>query len=292
MVIPLFCTCLSLRAVLGSVASTTFAPAAFALESLVKDENAGKVAAQFNVGLLDELPPKAKQAYLQYLPQLQLSADYYIFDLAPMLKEPGRWDLIGEITSSSNIGSAASVSRLDREFVTPMKILALAFPPDIGGEQMQDALDKFQASMFQLSRQARRGATTGNVAGPSSKEVEEVYKTWEAGRVALNQFYAALNEGTGTARLSSIPPRGQEKTYPRSKALYTALLKEAAVCRNRGGEALAGLWGGLMVYGTVPGKRVCLSAPLSAARAPTACSHLLLCALRAYSTCLRQDGVL
>jgi len=246
----------SRRALLGgAAAAASFATApALALDSLIVDANAAKKA---DVGLLDEIPPKAKQAYLQYLPQLQLDADFYLFELAPMLEQPGRWDRIGDLTSSTDIGSAASVSRLEREFVTPMKILALAFPPDLGGEDMLTALNKFQQSMFLLSRQARKGATTGNVAAPSQKEVAEVYATWEAGRVALNTFFTALNEGTGTTRLVSIPPKGQEKTYPRSKSLYTQLLKDAAICRNRGGEALAGLWGGLMVYGTVPGVSPC-----------------------------------
>ena len=35
------------------------------------------------------------------------------------------------------------------------------------------------------------------------------------------------------------------------------LMKDAAQCRNRGGEALAGLWGQQMVYGTVPGVNPC-----------------------------------
>jgi len=210
-----------------------------------------------DVGMLDEIPPKAKQAYLQYLPQLQLDADYYFFELGPMLAEPGRWDRIVSLTETGTAGAATSVSRLEREFVTPMKILALSFPPDLGGEEMQDALNKFQKNMFVLASLARKGATTGNVAAPSSKEVAEVYATYEAGRVQINSFFTALNEGTGTARLVTIPPKGQEKSYPRSKQLYTQLLKDAAICRNRGGEALAGLWGGLMVYGTVPGVSPC-----------------------------------
>ena len=222
------------RALLGNaIAAASFSAApAFALEQLMVDPNSLKKA---DIGLLDEIPPKAKQAYLQYLPQLQLDADFYLFELKDWLNNPGRWDRIGELTASSDIGSAASVSRLEREFVTPMKILALAFPPDLGGEDMQSALDKFQQSMFQLSRQARRGATTGNVAGPSAKDVAEVYTTWEAGRQALNSFFFALNESTGTQRLVTIPAAGDEKAYPRSKLLYTQLLKDAAICRNRGG---------------------------------------------------------
>ena len=58
--------------------------------------------------------------------------------------------------------------------------------------------------------------------------------------------------------LPSSPPLATcHRAYPRSKALYTQLLKDAALCRNRGGEALAGLWGQLMVYGTVPGVNPC-----------------------------------
>jgi len=34
-------------------------------------------------------------------------------------------------------------------------------------------------------------------------------------------------------------------------------MKDAALCRNRGGEQLAGIWGQLMVYGTVPGVNPC-----------------------------------
>ena len=55
--------------------------------------------------VLDDLPPKAKQAYLQYLPQLQLDADYFIFELFPLLKEPGKYDRITGLTSSTDIGS-------------------------------------------------------------------------------------------------------------------------------------------------------------------------------------------
>merc|ERR1712087_914955 len=138
-----------------------------------------------------------------------------------------------------------------------MKILALSFPPDLGGEEMQASLDTFQKSVFQLCRAARRGSTVGNTAAPSPKEIADVYMAWDIGRGALNAFADAVNTGTGSSRLLHIPPKGQEKSYPRSKTLYTQLQKDAALCRNRGGEALAGLWGNLMVYGTVPGVNPC-----------------------------------
>lgn len=189
-----------------------------------------------------------------------------MFVLQPLLSQPGRYDRITDLVLSTDIGSAASVSRLDREFVTPMRILALAFPPDLGGEEMQDSIDKFQGAMFSLARQARKSGTTGNVSGPSDKELKDVAATWETGRIALNEFFAAVNAGTQSDRLTAIPPNG--KGYPRSERLYTQLLKDAALCRNRGGEALAGLWGQLMVYGTVPGGEQ--------RRAVQSCPHVLM----------------
>jgi hypothetical protein len=99
------------RALLGNaMAAASFAAApAFALEQLMVDPNSLKKA---DIGLLDEIPPKAKQAYLQYLPQLQLDADFYLFELKDWLNNPGRWDRIGELTASSDIGSAASAKNI------------------------------------------------------------------------------------------------------------------------------------------------------------------------------------
>lgn len=251
---------LSRRVVLGSAASAVLAPSAFALDSLMVDPNAAKKA---DVGALDDIPPKSRQAYLQYLPQLQLNADFFFFELGDYLDDPGRYDRISELTESKTAGAGTSNSRMEREFVTPMKILALSFPPDLGGEEMQTNLDTFQRSMFVLSKQARAGSSIGNVAGATAKEKQEIKATYDKGRVALNNFMAATNEATGTKRLVTIPSKADAKSYTRSRKLYTALLKEAAICRNRGGEALAGLWGGLMVYGTVPGVNPCGNSALA-----------------------------
>ncbi|KAL1525299.1 hypothetical protein AB1Y20_020161 [Prymnesium parvum] len=204
---------------------------------------------------LEDLPPKAQQAYNQYWPAIQLAGDFYVFELRELIGYPGRWDQIGALTETTNIGSAASVSKLDREFLTPMRILALSFPPDAGGEEMQEALTDFQAAMFRMSRQARTGQTTGNLADPSKKDIAALEMTWNAGASALNRFFEALNTATSTKRLVTIPANGVN--YPRSKKLYTQLQKDAALCRNRGGEQLAGIWGNLMVYGTVPGVNPC-----------------------------------
>jgi hypothetical protein len=239
---------LSRRALLGGAAAAALVQPP--RPALAVDETLG----------LEDLPVKAKQAYLKFLPQFQLDGDYFTFELAPLLSQPGRWDLIFKLTEAQTAGAATTVSRLDREFITPMRQVALAFPPDMYGEEMQDSIDNFQKAMFRFSTLARRNAQTGNTAGPSQKEIKEVEEAFNACRVSLNAFFAAVNSGVGAARLTPIPTVGEAikgENYPRSKVLYTQLLKDAALCRNRGGEVLAGLWGQLMVYGTVPGVNPC-----------------------------------
>ena len=117
---------------------------------------------------------------------------------------------------------------------------------------MQAALGRFRAAMGRLGRVA------GSAPGPngaSKQELATALREWEAGRDALNSFSDALNAATGTSRMQTIP--ADYLSYARSKERYTQLVKDTALCRNRGGEQLAGLWGNLMVYGTVPGVNPC-----------------------------------
>ena len=210
---------------------------------------------------LEDLPPKSKQAYLQYLPQFQLDGDYLTFEMMPLLSEPTRWDLLYKVTEVQTAGAGAtSVSRLEREFITPMRQVALAFPPDLYGDEMQASINDFQVAMFKFSTLARKNAQIGNVAAPSAKEIKALEAAFEEGRLAFNKFIVAVNAGVGASLLVPVPTVSQAlkgEGYPRSKRLYTQLLKDAALCRNRGGEQLAGLWGNLMVYGTAPGVNPC-----------------------------------
>ena len=203
---------------------------------------------------LDELPPGAATAYRQYWPAMQLAADFYAFELRGFIADPQKWDLVGAIMESKSTGSAQSPSRLEREFVSPMRILALAFPPDLGGEPMQKSLDRFQQTMFKLSkyRASPAGTETPSTAAPLA--------LWEQGREELNEFLGTMNSATESTRMVQIPPKAEG--YPRSKTLYTQLMKDSALCRNRGGQALAGIWGQLMVYGTAPGVQPCGSVNL------------------------------
>jgi len=205
---------------------------------------------------LDELPRNTQIAYQRWWPAMQLGADFYTFELLDRVRNPQRWDLIGAFIG---VGGDSSASRLEREFISPMTILALAFPPDAGGDDMQEALLKFRKSMGQLGKVA--GSSPGPGPPMSSQEKAAAMAEWEGGRVALNNFLAALNTATETTRLIAVPEGGVG--YPRSKERYVQLNKDAALCRNRGGEQLAGLWGNLMVYGTVPGVDPCGSVKMS-----------------------------
>lgn len=181
---------------------------------------------------------------------MQLAADTYCFELLERVRAPQRWDLIGAFVG---VGGDSSASRLEREFVSPMTVLSLAFPPDAGGDEMQDALYAFRSAMGKLVKVA--GVSSSATEQPSAADKAVAMGHWESGREALNRFLVTLNTNTETMRLQTIPEGGVG--YPRSKARYVQLQKDSALCRNRGGEQLAGLWGNLMVYGTVPGVNPC-----------------------------------
>lgn len=198
-------------------------------------------------GSLDDLPPQTKKAYEQYWPAMQLAADYFVFELRDQIKNPQSWDAIGATMVSKSIGSAQSPSKLETDIVNPMRILTLAFPPDAGSDEMQKELENFQFAMFGLSKIAR--VSPGSTAMPSQAVIDSALARWDQGAASLNTFFTAVNRATGEKRLTLIPKDG--KGYPRSAKLYTQLKKDSALCRNRGGEALAGVWGQLMVYGTV-----------------------------------------
>ena len=81
-------------------------------------------------------------------------------------------------------------------------------------------------------------------------------------RASLNPLKPSTAYGKGGygPPVTSVCPRPHPVRLPflaGSQTLYTQLMKDAALCRNRGGEQLAGIWGQLMVYGTVPGVNPC-----------------------------------
>tara|TARA_B110001452_G_C15141204_1_gene397347 strand:+ start:202 stop:1017 length:816 start_codon:yes stop_codon:yes gene_type:complete len=241
------------RAMIGRAASACAASAGASAASAFDASKDDMVASQAKAALvpssaaLDDLPRGARTVFMREWPALQLGTDSYVFEVRDRVGDPTRWDLVGSFLGR---GGDSSSSRVERELLAPMTVLSLAFPPDAGGEDMQAALGRFRAAMGRLGRVAIQGPY-----GASKQELATALREWEAGRDALNAFSDALNAATGTTRLQTIP--ADYLTYPRSKARYTQLIKDTALCRNRGGEQLAGLWGNLMVYGTVPGVNPC-----------------------------------
>jgi hypothetical protein len=238
---------LSRRGVLKFASGTAIAVTPLSSSAFTTDP--GKPPVQSSAAL-DNLPRNTVIAYQRTWPTLQLATDFYCFELLDRVKSPQKWDLVGAFVG---LGGDSSASRLEREFLSPMTILSLAFPPDEGGDEMQEALYAFRSSMGKLVKVA--GVSPGVTEGPSAADKTAALGHWETGRESLNQFLATLNTVTETTRLQTIPEGGSG--YPRSKERYVQLQKDAALCRNRGGEQLAGLWGNLMVYGTVPGVNPC-----------------------------------
>eukprot|EP00526_Cylindrotheca_closterium_P023383 CAMPEP_0113620774 /NCGR_PEP_ID=MMETSP0017_2-20120614/10594_1 /TAXON_ID=2856 /ORGANISM="Cylindrotheca closterium" /LENGTH=164 /DNA_ID=CAMNT_0000530461 /DNA_START=33 /DNA_END=523 /DNA_ORIENTATION=- /assembly_acc=CAM_ASM_000147 len=95
---------------------------------------------------LDDLPPDAAKSYYQYRIPLQLAADYYIFELQEKVGNLDEWGNIGQLFASNNArGGQGQPSRIERDFVNPMRIVLLSMPPDVSDE-MRDAQFKFEAA--------------------------------------------------------------------------------------------------------------------------------------------------
>merc|ERR1712157_468393 len=97
-----------------------------------------------------DLPKDALRDYLQYRVPLQLSADFYMFDLKEQLLKFDSWGEVNTIFVSNGARGGSGVSRLEREYLNPMRILTLSMPPE-ESEKLSDARDSFEKTMFRLS---------------------------------------------------------------------------------------------------------------------------------------------
>jgi hypothetical protein len=182
---------------------------------------------------------------------LQTSADYYVFELQDKIKDSDDWGEIGELFRALNNRGQGQPSRIEREYVNPMRILGLSMPPDIA-DRMRESQFKFEKAMAIITK-----ATAGirrDLPIEIDKNAVAIAQTgWEEGRVALNEFFDTLNEATGLSEMKVIPPAGpnQFKDYGRSQRRYLELMKVTKLCQNRGGPTLSQAWGQLMVTGTV-----------------------------------------
>jgi hypothetical protein len=203
-------------------------------------------------GLLPDLPPEAVRSYLQYRYPLQLSVDYYIFDLQNAVKKPEDWGDIGTLFASASArGGQGQPSRIEREYTNVFRIIGLSMPPDVADE-MRGAQYDFERAMSQISR-ATAGIRRDLPVELDPGAVQLAVTGWDQGRQALNAFLTSLNEVTGLNEMKLIPPAGgtQYQEYGRSVAQYNNLVKKTKLCQNRGGPTLSVAWGALMVSGTL-----------------------------------------
>jgi len=193
-----------------------------------------------------DLPPDAIRSYLQYRFPLQLSADYYLFELREKLGDFDKWGEVNTMFVNNGGGrGTASVSRLEREFINPMRILVLSMPPD-ESENLRDAMNGFEKAMFKLSKLTRGVQRDLSVELPPSM-LNDARGLWEEGRVAFNSFLTTLNGATELDELKLIA--STKGDYPRSERKYVELKKRLRTCQNRGGPALSQAWGQLMISG-------------------------------------------
>mmetsp|Transcript_3872 Transcript_3872/g.5957 ORF Transcript_3872/g.5957 Transcript_3872/m.5957 type:complete len:301 (-) Transcript_3872:1377-2279(-) len=205
-----------------------------------------------NAASLDpDLPNDAIKSYLQYRYSLQLAADYYIFDLQNMVADTDEYGLVSELVRSSNArGGQGQPSRIERDYVNPMRIMGLSLPPEYA-DDVRDTQFAFERAMSKLNK-ATQGIKRDLSVEIDPTAVPNAKAAWEEGRVALNNFFTLLNTATGLKdELKLIPPAGpnQNAEYGRSIRRYNEFMKKTKLCQNRGGPALSQAWGQLMVSG-------------------------------------------
>jgi len=200
-------------------------------------------------GLLEDLPPDAARSYLQYRIPLQIAADFYVFELQNMVGNVDDWGDINQLVRVNNNRGQGQPSRIERDFVNPMRILGLSMPPDTA-DAMRDAQFDFERAMAKLTK------VTAGIRRDLPVEIEKgavpaAKASWEDGRIALNQFLVVLNDVTGVNEMKTIPPAGpgQIKEYGRNPLKYFELMKKTKLCQNRGGPTLSNAWGKLMTSG-------------------------------------------
>jgi len=202
-------------------------------------------------GELPNLPPEATRSYLQYRFPLQLAADFYIFDLQAMVGDTDEFGAVNDLIAAKGArGGQGQPSRIEREFVNPMRIIGLSMPPEYADE-IRDSQFAFERAMSKLTK-ATAGIRRDLPVEIDKNAVPNAQAAWEDGRVALNSFFLTLNTATGLKNeLTQIPPAGpnQLAEYGRSIRRYNEFMKKTKLCQNRGGPALSQAWGQLMVSG-------------------------------------------
>jgi hypothetical protein len=196
------------------------------LTSMSPSAGAASGSATISDGNLPDLPSEAVRSYLQYRIPLQIAADYYIFALQDMTGDIDQWGEVGQLFQVNNNKGQGQPSKIERDFVNPMRILLLSFPPDIS-EEMRDAQFRFERAANKISK-ATSGYRRDLPVEIPPGTVASAKAGWDEGRIALNEFFVLLNTAVGLDELTPIPPPGpnQNKAYGRSARRYNELQKK------------------------------------------------------------------
>jgi len=236
-------TPLSRRNFVGSTAAVAV------LAGMSPSAGAASGIATASDGNLPDLPSEAVRSYQQYRIPLQIAADYYVFSLQGMIADIDQWGDVGQLFQVNNNKGQGQPSKIERDFVNPMRILLLSFPPEFS-DDMRDAQFRFERAANKISK-ATKGYRRDLPVEVDKSSVVDAKAGWDDGRIALNEFFVLLNTAVGLDELTPIPPPGpdQNKAYGRSARRYNDLQKKIKLCQNRGGPALSQAWGQLMVSG-------------------------------------------
>eukprot|EP00534_Pseudo-nitzschia_fraudulenta_P000749 CAMPEP_0201124750 /NCGR_PEP_ID=MMETSP0850-20130426/17004_1 /ASSEMBLY_ACC=CAM_ASM_000622 /TAXON_ID=183588 /ORGANISM="Pseudo-nitzschia fraudulenta, Strain WWA7" /LENGTH=309 /DNA_ID=CAMNT_0047392355 /DNA_START=60 /DNA_END=989 /DNA_ORIENTATION=- len=234
---------LSRRAFAGSAAAMAV------LAGMAPSAGAAPTIATAADGSLPDLPNEAVRSYLQYRIPLQIAADYYVFALQDMIGDIDQWGDVGQLFRVNNNKGQGQPSKIERDFVNPMRVMLLSFPPDVA-EDMRDAQFRFEKAANKISK-ATAGYRRDLPVEVDKSSITNAKDGWDEGRIALNEFFVLLNTAVGLNELTPIPAAGpnQTKEYGRSARRYNDLQKKIKLCQNRGGPALSQAWGQLMVSG-------------------------------------------
>jgi len=290
---PATAASLSRRRFIRDVASVAIVPTAVAASAVVAATvgapSAAWAIASANDGFLPDLPPEAVRSYLQYRVPLQTAADFYVFELQDLLKEPDDYGEVNELFQDKRNRGQGNPSRIEREFTNVFRIVGLSMPPDVADE-MRDAQFKFESGVAAISK-ATFGMRRDLPIELDPNTTSNAMAGWETGRKGINEFFAALNVVTGLNEMKLIPEAGPNQlanygrsevtatvslalsivtaffasfyrelldltSFPRIYSIllilqrrYVELKKKIKLCQNRGGPTLSQTWGQLMVSG-------------------------------------------
>ena len=230
------------RSVLQNIPSLAFLSAAAITSSTVLPQPSNAITGAGD-GNLPDLPPEAARSYLQYRIPLQVATDYYLFELKDKLSNIDDWGDINQLYRTNNNKGQGQPNKIERDYINPMRILALSMPPD-EAEDMRAAQFKFEKAMQKISK-AVSGVRRDLPVEIDRSVVVQAETGWDEGRIALNEFLTLLNSTTGLTEMKPIPAPGpnQLKEYGRSQKKFNELIKKTKLCQNRGGPALATAWG-------------------------------------------------